>query len=192
MLLQAAWRRKIYKRAPSHKENKESNGDALIAETLINIKNYITLSGDDKIYFISRNIEDFSQSDGKEARSNLHRHLIEDLGNAGILEQIEYRIDFNKCIGVDFEAELENANLAEEFEREFLEQQAAQEADYYREVEDNLRESFGLPSLSSFDDWLNSELENDEGAQRIVEIFGLYGNYMKNSKKSFAFTMMKY
>ncbi|MCM1159049.1 MAG: PIN domain-containing protein [Bacteroidales bacterium] len=36
-------RRKIYKRAPFHKEQKESYADSLIIETLINIKNILKL-----------------------------------------------------------------------------------------------------------------------------------------------------
>ena len=58
-------KRKIYKKAPFHKVEKESYGDGIIAETLININQFITISENDAIYFVTGNYKDFSDSNKK-------------------------------------------------------------------------------------------------------------------------------
>jgi len=79
-------RRKVYKRAPFHKETKESFGDGTIAETLINVRNVIEILPEDKIFFVTGNYQDFS--DTEKDKDILHHHIAEDLNRAGIENQV--------------------------------------------------------------------------------------------------------
>ncbi len=75
-LINKAVTRKIYKKAPCHK--KESYADAIIAEVLINSRDYIDIKSDDIVYFLSDNPKDFSKND-KGYKNTLHPHIIKDL-----------------------------------------------------------------------------------------------------------------
>lgn len=173
-LLQSVLQRKIYKRAPLHKEKKESNGDALIIETLINIRKFIDLVEGDRIFFVTRNTTDFSEDHG-DNKKELHRHIVQDIEVAGLSEYVAYRINLPECIMKDCEQEITNAKIKKEFELEFAEVQAIEEAERYRAFEENLREAHGLPSLESFEDMHNQELLDDENAQKIVELYESLG-----------------
>ena len=50
-LMDMVLKRKIYKKAPFHRVEKESNGDGVITESLININQFITVNEKDIIYF---------------------------------------------------------------------------------------------------------------------------------------------
>lgn len=168
-LLNGALQRKIYKKAPCHYENKESYGDALITETLINLRDLIEIKEDDCIYFISDNIEDFSSK--HLGKNYLHEHIAKDLIKNELIDMVNYRINFSKFIIEDLKEEIVNANLKEEFEKELEEEQAAEEAMYYSEHEDMLRESYGLSSLTSFDDWLRDKVSESHEVEKLLDLF---------------------
>lgn len=170
-LLSLCMRRKVYKKAPFHIENKESNADGLIAETLIHLKDYIEKidQQDNVIYFVTGNHKDFSQS--SKEKDKLHSHIIEDLEKEGIANRVKYVRQFNKLIGVNMKDEVKNANLKEEFEREFEEEENERKADYWREMEDLEREAGGLSSLSSIEDNFEDNFRESSYAERIVSCF---------------------
>lgn len=64
-LLSQVLKRKIYKKCPFHR-NDPSYQDALIIETLIKIKEYLSINENDQIFFITKNYRDFSE--GKDKR----------------------------------------------------------------------------------------------------------------------------
>ncbi len=167
-LINKALKRKIYKKAPCHK--KESYADAIIAEVLINLRDYVNLTDDDVIYFVSDNPEDFSKNN-KECRNVLHPDIVADLEENAVKELVEYRLSFNKLIMKDLEEEIYNANVKEEFEKELAEKQAAEEADYYSNMEDLKRESAGLSTLSNFDDSIQEIIAESKEASEIVVLF---------------------
>lgn len=72
-------KRKLYKKCPFHIENKESYADAMIIETLINVRNFETINDGDQIYFITRNHKDFSKGNDKSDKSIIHTDIAEDL-----------------------------------------------------------------------------------------------------------------
>lgn len=167
-LLNGALQRKIYQKAPFHNYDKESYGDALITEVLINLSKFIDIKSGDKIYFVSDNTSDFSS---KRNKAHLHEHIKEDIDKTGLCEFIEYRTNFSKLIIVDLKEELDNANLQEEFEKELEEEQVAEEAMFYSDYEDSLRELFGLPSLSSFDYWMRDLISESIEIKLLLELF---------------------
>ena len=169
-LINKSLKRKIYKKAPCHK--KESYADAIIAEVLINLKDYIDLSEGDIIYFITDNPKDFSKSEEKY-KEVLHPHIICDLRQFQMDELVEYRLNFGKFIMMDLSEEIINANVKEEFEREFEEEQAIEEATYYSDLEDMERQSAGLPSLSSFDDYVHDVITESKEVIKILDLFEL-------------------
>lgn len=89
-LLNGALQRKIYQKAPFHNDDKESYGDALITEVLINLNKFIDIKSGDKIYFVSDNTSDFSSKKNKE---HLHEHIKKDIDKAGLSEFIIRRGD---------------------------------------------------------------------------------------------------
>ena len=52
-------KRKIYKRAPFHKVKKESNGDGVIIESLININQFVAINEKDIIFLLLEIIKIF-------------------------------------------------------------------------------------------------------------------------------------
>jgi predicted nucleic acid-binding protein len=111
VLLNNVYKRQIFKRCPFDRK-KNALADALIIETLVNIKEFIpSLSVADKIYFITRNTSDFSEpGDNKEI---LHSDIVKDLHEKGIGDIVEYRTQFYKMIKNDFSVELDAANLVD-------------------------------------------------------------------------------
>lgn len=168
VLINKALKRKIYKKAPCHKI--ESYADAIIAEVLINSKEYIDVKSDDTIYFLSDNPKDFSKNDEKY-KNTLHPHIRKDLEKNQLNELVEYRLNFGKFIMMDLSEEIENANVKEEFEKEFEEEQAMEEATYYSDLEDMDREAAGLTSLSSFDDWVYESIAKSKEVRQILNLF---------------------
>ena len=138
-------KRRIYKKAPFHKEKKESYADGLITETLINLKKYIELKKSDKIYFVTGNFKDFC--DMINDKNRLHPHIIEDLKKQDLETQVIYVNKFNLLIKKELSDNVKNAKLSEEFERELKEQQEEEEAAWEIDYKDMIRESAGLSSF---------------------------------------------
>ena len=77
-LMAKVQKRRVHKKAPFHKESKESYGDGTITETLINIKDVGEVHENDSIIFVTGNYKDFSDPADK---NKLHPDIIEDLKN---------------------------------------------------------------------------------------------------------------
>lgn len=156
-LVNRALKRKIYKKAPCHNPNKNSDADALIIEVLINLNKYIDIQESDQIYFISENTSDFSM--GKSKKNELHKDIKTDIENVKLSSFIEYRINFAEFINKDLKDEVKNANLNEEFEQEFEQYQKARD--------DSLRESCDLPALATFEYWMKDEISKDRNSKQL-------------------------
>lgn len=159
-------KRKIFKKAPLHIDNKESLADALIIETLINLKKYVTLQDDDRIYFVTRNTSDFSSKNDKK---ELHPEIIEDLKKVDLFNQVLYLNDIKKLIGQELKDEIEEAELAFEFEI-LLEEEEEKRLEML-ELEEENREAGGLTPLSSWSDHLEMEFSESKEYNKIQEIF---------------------
>ena len=158
--------RKIFKKAPLHIENKESFADALIVETLINLKRYVNLQINDKIYFITRNISDFSCKFNKK---ELHPDIKEDLKNVALLENVVYLNDLKEVIGKELKEEIKKAELDVEFE-EILEEEERKRLETL-ELEEENRRAGGLTPLSAYPEHLDIEFSESQEYNEIREIF---------------------
>jgi predicted nucleic acid-binding protein len=162
-------KRRIYKKAPFHKEKKESYADGLITETLINLKKYIELKKSDKIYFVTGNFKDFC--DMINDKNRLHPHIIEDLKKQDLETQVIYVNKFNLLIKKELSDNVKNAKLSEEFERELKEQQEEEEAAWEIDYKDMIRESAGLSSLGEFESKLQDGLIDSCFQQDVINLF---------------------
>lgn len=163
--------RKIFKRAPMHKENKDSLADALIIEILLGLERNsdIDLEIEDTIYFVTENIEDFSN--GREEREKIHSDIKEDLEKESLIDKVKYCINFSKLIAVDLKKEYEEAKLEADFSAmdEYIEEEEM--IDFYDYEVEEARESVGLPSLKNFDEYLENEFIDSKDLRKILEIF---------------------
>lgn len=163
-------KRMIYKLCPFHIKGKESIADALILETLINIKKFIELRDEDKIFFITKNYKDFSKS--KESKTEIHPHIFESLISNGLDKQVIYSLRFYKTIIDNFKEELESAD---EFESILLDAFAEEEAErkaWEDDIENMDRNSVGLSNLPSDDsiiEWVNESIPIENLKQAINE-----------------------
>ena len=175
-----ATKRQIHQLRPFHfGETKNSLADAIIIETMINIKELIDFNEDDSIYFISRNPEDFS-IDKKDNLEKFHTDISESLSKMGISNQIHYRVYFTKTLLNDFEDEIEYIGIKENLILEKnIELQELES--YWKDLD---RESVGLGSLSSnYDEKIDEEVEfnfllatlEDFGS----DLNGLYDEYLE-------------
>lgn len=162
-------KRRIYKKAPFHKEQKESYADGLIAETLINLKKYIELQECDEIYFVTGNYKDFC--DTEKDKNKLHPHILCDLEREGLDKQVIYVNKFGKLIQAELHDNVENAKLTEEFEKELEREREVEEEIWKNDYQDMIRESAGLSSLGSFESMVEDNLVDSEFQQDIVNIF---------------------
>lgn len=167
-LKQACYVRQMYKKAPLHIEGKDSTADGMIMETLINIKNYITINEDSELFFVSGNYADFSDNDNRDI---LHPQIVEDLEKNGLDKKVSYIRTFHQLIGQSLVQEVSNADLKEEFERELEEEEELLREQQEMEYSDLYRESFGLSSLSSFEYNLEDEFSNCDFNEKVCEIF---------------------
>lgn len=175
-LITKALQRQIYKKAPCHIEGKNSVGDALIAEVLINLPNYVheILEPDEAsntVYFVTDNYKDFSSSKEPPLKEVLHPHISNDLTLTSPQMNYKYFTSLSKLIAIDLQEEVKNAHLSEEFEQDLKEEEYISECEYWDEYEANTRESCGLPSLSSFDYLLEQEIESNSDVDELLTLF---------------------
>ncbi|RAI84439.1 hypothetical protein DET54_12517 [Paenibacillus pabuli] len=112
-------KRKIYRLCPFHKEV-DSFGDALILESLLNIRNYEQINPEDKIYFISRNYKDFSDPNNKD---KLHEDIIQALKENDLEDHVIYSRYFYKTLKEEFNLEyIEATQIQEEYNQQLIEQ----------------------------------------------------------------------
>ncbi len=168
-LMDIVMKRKIYKRAPFHKVEKESNGDGVIIETLLNIEKFIDIREDDKIYFVTGNYKDFSDSNDK---NSFHGDIIEDIEKKGLDKNIIYIRTFEQLVGKELRDNVINTELLEEMEQEIREQEEAQAEQYEIDIVDTIRESFGLSSLGSFQAEVEELMSTSEFACALQELSG--------------------
>jgi hypothetical protein len=159
-LMQKVMKRRIFKKAPMHKENKESFADALITEVLINAKKYIQLNDNDVIYFITENYTDFSLN--KTQKEFFHPHIEADLKAAGIFEHVKLINSFSKLVALELQEEIKAANMELVFREASLE---------YFDIDAESREMAGLPSLSGFQDYMEEYVAEHDETRLIVEVF---------------------
>lgn len=146
-LIDKVLKRKIYKKAPFHKIEKESNGDGVITETLINIKDFVTIVPGDIFYFVTGNYTDFSSSND---RNELHKDILEDLEKQGLACQVKYIRDLKRLVMRELSVSLSNASQLEELQKELEYEEEENKRQYEKDMIDLDRESFGMSSLSSF------------------------------------------
>lgn len=158
--------RKIFKKAPLHIESKDSFADALIVETLINLKRYVNLQVNDKIYFVTRNTSDFSCKFNKK---ELHSDIKEDLKNVALLGNVVYLNDLKEVIGKELKEEIKKAELDVEFE-EILEEEERKRLEIL-ELEEENRIAGGLTPLSVYPEHLDIEFSESQEYNEIREIF---------------------
>lgn len=138
-LISEVVKRKIHKKCPLH-TNKQSEQDALIIETLVNIKRYISIEPGDEIYFITKNYKDFSKS--KNERETFHDDIQNDIIDAGLSETIRYRNLLFKTLKDDFDVEFITASEIQEEHDAFLASQGEGYADYLAEMHDVFEEYY--------------------------------------------------
>lgn len=166
-LMAIVMKRKIYKRAPFHKVEKESNGDGVIVETLINIEEFIDINDEDKIYFVTGNYKDFSASNDKNV---LHEDIIEDLKKKGLDTKTIYIRTFEQLVGKELRDNVINTELLEEMEQELREQEKEQAEQYEMDIVDTIRESYGLSSLGSFHGEVEELISTSDFACTLQEL----------------------
>lgn len=171
-LCSAVVKRRIYKKAPFHIEQKESFADGLIAETLIHIKNYVDIEDVDEIIFVTRNYKDFSNTHGKA--DELHPDIIADLKYENINEVVYVR-EFGKLIREVLKDNVIAADLAAEFQKELEEEEAEEKALWESDMEDLAREGVGLSALSSFGSNFEDEFADSDFHDTLVSLFERLG-----------------
>lgn len=154
-----ATQRKVHQIRPFHynEVDKDCMPDSIIIESLINIEDLMDLNVDDTIYFISRNPADFSDDKDKNI---LHSDIQSSIDSRGLTDRVHYSTLFTRTLLYDFQSELENVGLIEEFEAELEQETQAMIEESYADQEDMERESAGLSSLSS--DYVEKISEYDE------------------------------
>ncbi len=157
-------KRKIYKKAPFHIDNKESFADGTITTTLINLKRFIDISDSDTIIFVTGNKTDFSDSKNKDI---LHADILDDLTKEELDKKVTYITNFGVLVRVELKDEVNRASLKEEFEKDLEEEEYQQICDY----NDSCRESVGLSSLSGFEDFFIDNFAESSFSKKILSIF---------------------
>lgn len=164
----ACLQRRIYKKAPFHIEKKESFADGLIIETLLHIEDFISLSNQDSIIFVTGNTSDFSDSSQKDA---LHADIQRNITTKKLADKIKYVTQFGKLVSVDLKVEVNEAHLNEEFEKELHENEELERLEIDAEIEDYERESVGLSSLSGFEDNFLDNFRESDFVETVVGLF---------------------
>lgn len=167
-LSNAVMKRRIYKRAPMHIEKKESYGDALIAEILINLERYVELSPEDEILFVTGNYKDFCI---KNNPSLIATDILEDIKTAGIPCEVKCIGSFEILINKALEENVKNANLTEEFKQQLHEKHEAEKEEVKKYFYDMERESVGLSTMDSYHERLEEDLINSTFMKEIIEQF---------------------
>lgn len=168
-LTNAVTKRKIYKRAPFHIESKDSFGDGLITETLINICKYVDVKKEDIIYFVTGNYADFCKD--KDNKETFHEHIEQDLKNSGIPCDVKCINTFGKLIFVELKENVEAANLSFEFEKQMEEEYKEAMAAYQMDIINMERECVDLVSLDGYESYLEKDLVDSKMNQDITEVF---------------------
>lgn len=166
-----ATQRSIYKKRPFHYNTKDIEkdclADAIIIESVINIDQLIKdMNKNDKIYFISRNPEDFSDENDK---NSLHEDIRVSLQLNGMEDRVKYSTLFSKTLSDEFKDEIKSVGLTRELEVEAEKEYREELEELYFMEEDEKRESAGLISLSTDFEEKLSELEDVINLIEVIE-----------------------
>lgn len=165
-LINQVIKRKITKKAPFHHDGKESYGDALIAETLININKYVdNLTSNDVVYFVTGNYKDFSES--KSDKKKLHHDILEDIDSKNDKHTVEYITHFKALVMDKLKDEVEKTSLTEIFE----EMLSIEKEKYIQEFNDQEREYANLIPLSNYNSQVENLIEQSTFYEKIINIF---------------------
>ena len=168
-LTNAVTKRRIFKCAPFHIESKDSFGDGLITETLINICRYADVKKDDIIYFVTGNYTDFCKD--KDNKEIFHEHIEQDLKSSGIPCHVKCVNTFGKLIFVELKENVEAANLSFEFEKQMEEEYAEAMAAYQMDIINMDRECVDLVALDGYESYLEEDLVDSKMNEDITEAF---------------------
>lgn len=164
--------RSIHKSRPFHyggKDNdKDSIADAIIIETLINIKSIIDISHEDCIYFISRNPVDFSV-DKNQKKNILHKDILSSIEEQEMDDIVKYSTLFTNTLLQEFKEEIEAVGLTEELEAEAEYERKLELQESYELQDDYERESVGLSSLSTNYEEIISESDDVANFIQLLE-----------------------
>lgn len=152
-------KRRIFKLCPFHIEQKDSYGDALIIETLLNIKDYINLLPEDQIYFITGNYKDFSS---KESKVKFHPDIEKELIEKGLNNQVHYRTYYTKTLLQDFMEEVKEAEIIKDLLAEEAEEAEARLQQEKKDYASFVREGLGVESLGDEDQYIDEISESGE------------------------------
>ena len=141
-ILAKVMKRKTYKLRPFHSNDKNSNADAVIIETILNIEDFIEdFNINDKIYFISKNDSDFAYKNNKDT---LHSDIAKDI-ESKLGDNFYFSCYFTKILLTEFKYEIDLAGI----EIEQLEAEAeAEKLLNYKYFVDLDRENIGLNALN--------------------------------------------
>ena len=184
-LMSKVLQRKIYKKAPFHKEAKESNGDGIITETLINIKDYIDFNEDDSIYFVTGNYKDFSK--GSKERREFHPDIYNDLVNAGIVANVKYVQYLKELVDKHLREVIENAEDIENLYNTIEFEEKIQLYELEMDIEDSNRESVGLSRLGSFEYEFSEKFSESEFSTGISNCFSKINSSYSSCEDLFVF-----
>lgn len=161
-LMDLALKRRIYKKAPFHHESKESYGDGIITETLLNIKRFINIECDDIIYFVTGNTRDFSAPGNKKA---LHEDILKDLETNNLVKNVNYVTSLGVLVSSQLKLEYKgNIVLMDEVEKELA---LRNHEEYLKDLD---REYVGLPPLSSFNGMVENEFFSSKFYNELSKI----------------------
>lgn len=166
-LMDMVLKRKIYKKVPFHRVEKESNGDGVITESLININQFITVNEKDIIYFVTGNYKDFSNP---EKKKELHPDILVDLQKKSLRDIVKYICSFEELIGSELRDDVKNVEIIEEMEEDIKEREREIAEQYEKDIEDTIRESVGLSSLSSFESYVEEILQTSEFSSELNDL----------------------
>lgn len=107
-------------------------------------------------FFVTGNYKDFSNPNNK---SELHPDIVEDLQKKNLIDIVKYICSFEKLIGSELRDNVKNAELIEAMEEDMKEREREIAEQYKSDIEDTIRESVGLSSLSSFERNVKEELQ---------------------------------
>ena len=158
----AALKRCIEKRAPAHK-SKNSSADSLIIEFILHLDKFVdTLSGDDIIYFVSRNIEDFSTENKEEKNRIFHADIIEDISKSKIPCEVYYYTNFPEFIKKGLKPEIDRIDELNQISPDEYMQLI------YDDYAETLREAAGLTPYSEFGEMVKRRFREDSFSERVM------------------------
>ena len=183
-LINDCLKRKVFKQAPFHNNDKDCYADSLIVGTILNIQQYIALNEDDQLYFVSGNKSDFSSPKEKD---KLHLDIINDLKKNSLEDKVIYVCSYSRLIGEHLKTEIEEAGLIEEFAME--EQQKIEE--YEMELEDETRQTAGLTELGRFGEVFEDYFAQSEFVSSFLRLMQkISQNQSKLSEFGYAYEEM--